>query len=162
MQRFRTFAYKYRNYIRVFVYSFIVFTAIDLMTFSRKKDPELLKYFNKNLNLIKTYCTDAQFYYPYMTSVTFEKIKLPGVVGYCNIKANGFRLVFDKPYWDNLSELTKTQLMLHEMAHCMFDQEHVDDPNNFMYPEMNHIDGLSLAIQVHQYLSFKCGNNPNG
>lgn len=96
-----------------------------------------------------------------MTSVVFGKMYLPGAIAYCEYKVNGFKLVFDKPYWDSLSDLNKTQLMFHEMAHCMFDEEHWDDPQHFMSPVMNDMDALSLIIQVHNYLSLKCGS-PNG
>lgn len=115
-------------------------------------------YFNKNLNVIKHYCEKDQYRNPLMTSVTFGNMEMAGAIAYCEPKLNGFKLVFEHRYWNTLSELNKTQLMLHEMAHCMFDENHFDDPTHFMYPSMNSIDGLSLAIQVHNYLTFKCGN----
>ena len=115
-------------------------------------------YFNKNLNIINHYCEKDQYRNPFMTSVTFGKMKMTGAIAHCEPKANGFKLVFEKRYWDGLTDLNKTQLMMHEMAHCMFDENHYDDPTHFMYSFMNTIDGLSLAIQVHNYFTLKCGN----
>lgn len=157
MQKFKEWLEKYKFYLRVFLYSLSFFIATKVFVFSRVKDPELLVYFNKNLNVINHYCTKKQYKYPFMTSVVFGKMEMIGAIAYCEPKLNGFRLAFDKRYWNNLSELNKTQLMLHEMAHCMFDEEHRDDPTHFMYASMNTIDGLSLAIQVHNYLTQKCG-----
>lgn len=157
MQKLKEFAEKYKWYLRVFLYSTAFFIFINVATFSNKKDPELAVTFNKNLNIINHYCTKEQYRLPFMSSVTFGKMQIPGAIAYCEPKINGFKLVFDKRYWDTLSELNKTQLMFHEMAHCMFDEEHRDDPNHFMYYSMNEIDGLYLAMQVHQYLTNKCG-----
>jgi hypothetical protein len=80
-----------------------------------------------------------------------------GAIAFCEPKINGFKLVFDERYWNALSDINKTQLMFHEMAHCMFNEDHYADPKHFMYFSMNDMDGLTLAIQVHQYLTFKCG-----
>ena len=156
MQKFKDLVCEYRNVIRVFFYSFVIFTAAKSVMFSKSQNPNLMIYFNKNLNLIAQYCEKDQYYYPFMTSVKFGKVPMESVVAFCDIKTNGFKLVFDKKYWDNLSELNKTQLMMHEMVHCMFNENHIDDPKHFMYPEMNDLDGLSLAIQVHEYLTSKC------
>lgn len=114
-------------------------------------------YFNKNLNVINHYCNKNQYKHPFMTSVVFGKMEETGAIAYCEPKVNGFKLIFDKKYWSNLSDLNKTQLMFHEMAHCMFNEEHWNDSGHFMYASMNTIDGLSLAFQVHHYLTLKCG-----
>jgi hypothetical protein len=134
-----------------------MFTFIKIASFSNKKDPELEKFFNKNLNIINHYCTKDQYRLPFMSSVTFGKMEIPGAIAYCEPKINGFKLVFDERYWNRLSNINKTQLMFHEMAHCMFNEDHRDDPNHFMYYSMNDIDALFLAMQVHQYLAVKCG-----
>lgn len=157
MQKFKEWLEKHGFYLRVFLYSLSFFIAIKVFVFSREKDPELMIYFNKNLNIINHYCTKEQYKYPFMTSVVFDKMEIAGAIAYCDVKLNGFKLAFDRHYWDNLSDLNKTQLMLHEMAHCMFDEEHRNDPAHFMYPAMNEIDGLSLAIQIHGYFTQKCG-----
>jgi len=161
VQRFKDFLSKYSFYIRVFLYSFILFIFVNISTFSNKKDPELEKYFNKNLNVINHYCAKDQYRLPFMTSVVFGEMGIPGAIAFCEPKINGFKLTFDAKYWNRLSEINKTQLMFHEMAHCMFNEDHNPDPNHFMYFSMNNAEGLTLAIQVHQYLTFKCGE-PRG
>lgn len=151
----------YKVYIRVFLATLIVFLSLQIGTFTREKDPELMVYFNKGLGVINAYCKEDQYYYPFMTSVTFGKMPISYTVAFCSTRINGFKLVFDKKYWDGLSNVDKTQLMYHEMIHCMFNENHSEDPTHFMYFEMREITSLSLAMQLHSYLTNKCGE-PNG
>lgn len=157
MQRLKEFLQEYKLYIRVFLYSLAFFIFTKITTLSTKKDPELEVFFNKNVNVINHYCTKERYRHPFFTSVVFGDMEITGAIAFCEPKVNGFKLVFDKKYWNRLSDINKTQLMFHEMAHCMFNEDHYADPNHFMYFSMNDMDGLTLAIQVHQYLSFKCG-----
>lgn len=156
LKRVLDFLYPYRNYIRLTFLLIVVTTAADGFTFSVKKDPELLKVFNKNMGIISNYCDKSKYSLPKIHSITFGKMTEPEVVAYCSIKTNGFKLVFDKTFWDSLDNVGRTQLMFHEMAHCMFREEHSSDPTHFMYPSMIPIDPLSLSIQLHYYLSRRC------
>jgi hypothetical protein len=144
----------------MFLVSLILVVIAKIGTFTREKDPELMVYFNRNLKVIQAYCKEDQYYYPFMSGIIFGKMPSKYTVAYCAPRVNGFKLVFDKEYWESLDDLDKAQLMYHEMAHCMFDEPHNEtDPTHFMYPEMLQIDGFNLAIQVHYFLENKCGES---
>ena len=154
------FILRYEKYIRVASLIVVITAASDSFVLSTKKDPDLLRVFNKNLEIITNYCDKTSYYLPKVFSIKFDKIRESEVVAYCSIKPNGFKLVFEESFWNSLDNVAKTQLMFHEMAHCMFKEEHNPDPSHFMYASMNSIDPLTLSIQLHDYLSRRCKRNP--
>lgn len=135
----------------------LTFNLPNILTFSIKRDKVLLEVFNRNLNLIGQFCKKGEYRYPFFTSITFGNMPDGDVVAYCHRKANGFSLVFDKRYWGILSEVDRNQLMMHEMAHCMFNERHSTNPKHFMSASMNELTEQELNVQVYDFLNKKCG-----
>lgn len=147
-----------RRYIALLLIFQVAVWAMQVFTFTKEKDPRLMKYFNDNLKIITTFCNESQYYLPPMHAVYFGKMYATAAIAYCDIRFNGFKLIFDEEYWNELPEIDRQQLMFHEMAHCMLDAEHTPDVNHFMSPEMAHIEETVLKMQIMKFLTDKCTN----
>jgi len=55
-------------------------------------------------------------------------------IGLCEPSWNGYVIHIDKDFWDNSSESAHTQLIFHEMSHCVAFREHVKDESHYMNP----------------------------
>ncbi len=78
-------------------------------------------------------------------------------MAYCHWKKNGFMLVFHRRFWNTLNPTEKKQLMMHEMVHCMFRQDHFYGiKHHFMAPEFVPIPEPNLTAQFNDYLYQKC------
>ena len=115
----------------------------------------LEKEYEKVLKLVKTHCSVGQYHLP--PNVTVEFDKLYEEIAYCQIRLSGFKLGFDKSYWtNNLNEVDRTQIMMHEMTHCLFRQKHVEDPRHYMAEFFVSIPQEELDRQFSNYLQTRC------
>jgi hypothetical protein len=65
-------------------------------------------------------------------------------------------IVFGKWYWQYFSKKTKRMVVAHELVHARFYQEHLEDPNHFMYPTAPIISEEEFDQQFVNYLVQKC------
>jgi hypothetical protein len=121
-----------------------------------RKNVKLNLEFEKVMEIVKKHCEPSQYYLP--QSITIEFDRLYEEVAYCQRRINGFKLVFDERYWNNmLAPIDRTQLMIHEMTHCLFKQDHVSDPKHFMAPFFYSIPEDVLYVQFDEFLRGRCG-----
>lgn len=128
---------------------------MPLINFSSQKDAELNEYYEKGMSMVKRYCRDNQYYRPAVISIRFENLK-PDVLATCYLRLNGYTILFNKRNWYALSELDRTQLVMHELAHCIFNEDHIDDKQHFMNSYMSYIPADTLKKQLDEYLTKKC------
>jgi len=120
------------------------------------KDKRIEELFNKNLRIIETACSPSQYRKTNIFTTLIVK-DLPDAIAYCHKKANGFVIAFDTAYLERiLSDLEKDQVMMHELVHCVFDEEHFSDPKHFMAEFFEEIPKETYEIQVEEYLKQKC------
>lgn len=121
------------------------------------RNKELTVAFEQSHEIVKQHCEKTQYNAPnFFTTIKFGLLKEE--IAYCQRKLNGFVIVFDKLYWDFvLSESDKKQVMMHEIVHCFFKQEHVEDPKHFMAPYFEPMTDSVFDKQVESYLKAKCG-----
>jgi hypothetical protein len=68
--------------------------------------------------------------------------------------ANYYKTVSN--YLLTFDENKRTQLMMHEMVHCLFNLDHVDDDTHFMSPYMGDIPQETYEQQVKELLLIMC------
>lgn len=147
--------------MRLFVRALLFFTLLLQTNASfiifPTKEWALKEEFDKVMDVVKTHCRPDQYYHPDSISLEFSKLKEE--IAYCQIRINGFKIVFDKHYWNEYTlPIDRTQLMMHEVSHCIFRQEHIEDTRHFMAPFFVPILEPELTRQFHDYLKAKCGN----
>lgn len=141
--------------IRLILLTLILAQFNQLLVLFPHKDKTLEKEYEKVLTIVKTHCSPDQYYLP--PNVTVEFDKLYEEIAYCQIRLSGFKLVFDKSYWtNNLNEIDRTQIMMHEMTHCLFRQKHVEDPRHYMAEFFVSIPQEELDRQFSNYLQTRC------
>lgn len=144
-----------KTLVRLLLLSLILAQFNQLLVIFPHKDPVLEKEYEKVLTIVKTHCSPDQYYLP--RNVTVEFTKLYEEIAYCQIRMSGFKLVFDKRYWlTYLNEIDRTQLMMHELTHCLFKQKHLEDPRHFMAEFFVSIPEKELNRQFNDYLQTRC------
>lgn len=123
--------------------------------FYSKKDPELMTYYNSNMAVVKNYCEKPQYRNPFFITVKFEDTD-EHELAHCQRKLNSFRIIVNKDYWNSFDENKRNQLMMHEMVHCLFNLDHVDDDTHFMSPYMGDIPQETYEKQVEELLLIMC------
>lgn len=135
---------------------FSYFNAVFVLFPSRDKRLEDL--FNRNVGIIETACKNTKHRKPNVFTMLIVK-RMPDVVAYCQKRLNGFVIAFDAAYLDYmLSDLEKDQVMMHELAHCIFDEKHNPDPRHFMAEYYESIPKETYEKQLREYLESKCKN----
>jgi hypothetical protein len=80
-----------------------------------------------------------------------------GWIGVCKPRLGGFTINIDREYWNTrATPEEKTQLMYHELTHCILDKDHSEDPNNYMYPTIIPMAYEDLIIQVKKDMQEYC------
>jgi hypothetical protein len=123
--------------------------------FYSKKEPELMSYYDNNMSVVKSYCEKSQYRNPLLITVKFEDTD-EHELAHCQRKLNSFRIIVNKDYWNSFDENKRTQLMMHEMVHCLFNLDHVDDDTHFMSPYMGDIPQETYEQQVKELLLIMC------
>jgi len=145
-----------RTAFRVFIFVALFFQLDNLFILFPDKESDLLPEYNKIMTIVQSHCAPDQYHLPSTVGLEFKKLKEE--IAYCQIRLNGFKLVFDKRYWDEYATpIDRTQIMMHELTHCLFYQEHTSDPKHFMAPLFIVIPENELYVQFNQYLREQCG-----
>ena len=142
--------------IRLIFWLYVFLQLNALFVLVPYRNAELMSVFNKHMETVKQYCNSSQYRNPnFFTTVRFGD--LSEEIAYCQHKANGFVIVFDKSYWNKvLTDSDKKQVMMHEIVHCIFKQKHINDPRHFMAEFFEPITDAVFEKQVKEYLTTKC------
>jgi len=142
--------------IRIVIYSILFAYILNLnSSYLNTQIPDEVKFYhNEFMYEVSQYCTEDQYFYP---KFKIEVKPLPDdVLGLCITLSNKFTIYLDKDFWDQSDHNDKLQLYFHEGVHCMFLEDHIDDPNHFMAPYYRKLSNESLYRQFRQYLKEKC------
>lgn len=83
--------------------------------------------------------------------------KLPDrYLGVCLATFNKFIILINKQELEMMLDSDKFQLISHELYHCLFNGEHSNEYNNYMYPEMNLINPSLVKVQILNDIINKC------
>lgn len=148
---------KPRNSLKAMLAIFLAAEIFFIHKLFTYKEPELMPYHDEFVELVSRYCTPDQFYHPTLETVKFYNAEPIGELARCESFNYGYAIKFDRASWAAMTEADRKQTMAHELVHCMFNQDHVADPRNFMAPYLNEMDEGTLMVQVDAYLREKCG-----
>lgn len=138
--------------ISLFLFSSITACA-NLIQFNYKLvDPPLKSYTDKYLSLLEKHCPDGE--YKKRTRYVIElqdDLEEPRWIGVCETQINGFRIAIRKSWWDRNNESDRTELIYHEMAHCMIYKDHEEKlPGHYMYP---YFESIPETIYTEQAIN---------
>ena len=121
-------------------------------------DPRIKPYYDEVLNIIKSKCNDDQYKHEGFKIKLGKVVDDNETVGICTtyIYSNKFNIDLDEQYWNNVNDLTRFHLFLHEAAHCFLDIDHVEDNKHFMYYRLEYISKEELYKQFNEILEDKC------
>ncbi len=109
---------------------------------------EVLKpYTNHVMTIVNQYCKKDQYNNPLHDYIYFSKLK-DDEVGQCGMGYNKFIIKIDSKFWRTANEDEKTEVIFHEMYHCLFYKDHVDNPLNYMYYRMT---DLKKEVIIQQF-----------
>lgn len=79
-----------------------------------------------------------------------------GVVGYCQPAVTGFQIVVSNRFWVFADEDERFHLMMHEQSHCFIGKDHVEDPDNYMYPTLRNMNREQVQKQLEKDMEEYC------
>lgn len=115
----------------------ILSSLIILFGLSAKADMGIKETYMEILGIVKLYCKPDQYFYPDSIKLIRKSMEYP-VIGACETDNHTFfNIYIDTKFWKGASKDTQFNLMTHEMSHCLFFRNHVDNPLNFLYYAIN-------------------------
>lgn len=96
-------------------------------------DPILEPYTFDYYKLVEDRCPQKYRYLTDMYTIQFID-KSDDFIGVCLWRYHGYKIQINKDWWDGAAEFEKRQLMYHELAHCVINRQHVDNPGHYMNP----------------------------
>lgn len=88
--------------------------------------------------------------------IVFLPLPSSRIVGLCfNLGSNKIILV-DTDYFKDLDEESRTELVWHELSHCLLNKGHTSEWRNYMYPNLQDLTMSELKAQVDEDLDFFC------
>jgi len=121
----------------------------------------LTPYTNKVLAIVNTYCTKDQYSNPLHEYIYFAKLP-PEEVGECGYGYNKFIIKIDRKFWFKANEDERHEVIFHEMYHCLFKKDHVDNPYNYMYYRMTNLTKEVIIQQFTDDVKRICKGDTNG
>ena len=146
-----------KHFLRAFIFIVFYYQLNMLFVLFPYRNKALDVQFKEILTVVEKHCDKPQYYLPSNITIKFDALQ-GEEIAYCQRKVAGFELAFDRYFWTSvLDPVDRKQVMMHEMTHCLFNQDHVSDPNHYMAPYFKHFSEEELNRQFLQYLQVKCG-----
>lgn len=101
-------------------------------------DKELKPYVSEYYRLLNKYCKNRKYnksshYIIFLDDINEYRGDGTQTIGVCYHKLFGFEVEIDRGWWESSNESLRKQLIYHEMAHCLINQEHSPNKSNYMY-----------------------------
>ncbi len=147
---------KLSNILRSLVYIPIICVyACYFNPFSTKKvDDQLKPYVDEALVIGNEVCPSR------IESHSSYEIQFndddPEVAAYCQKRYFRFYIYVNKKHWNKYTEDDRYNLIFHEAGHCIFDLNHSDNPNNYMYYAMVDIPKPIVIEQAKRDMRKHC------
>jgi hypothetical protein len=132
----------------------ILFSLILLFSFNA--EAKYIEYYTQILNTVKLYCRPDQYFNPKSKTLIGSILELP-VIGMCETdRESFFKIYFDIAYWNDASEDYRYELMAHEIMHCFFFMDHVENNKDFMYYQIRDLTKEQTKQQLIDHLQVLC------
>lgn len=146
---------------RLIAYGVLVGMLLGYVYYPYKSiDPELNKYYNMYLGMIKLNCPELKYNNPGQIIIKFDNLK-EDELGYCLVGSNRYIIAIDKQYWKRASRDEQYDTVFHELTHCVLLEDHVTNPNNYMFPYASHLLSTEVFNQTLENIQKKCEKQKN-
>ncbi len=146
------------RWIRNVLLSIIVYICFIPFTHTNEI---LTPYTNKVLEIVNTYCNKNQYNSTLHKYIYFAKL-IDDEVGECSYGYRSFIIKIDRKFWFRSNEDERNEVIFHEMYHCLFKKDHVDNPNNYMYYRMTSLKKEVIVQQFTEDVKRICKGVSNG
>jgi Zn-dependent peptidase ImmA (M78 family) len=140
--------------VRSALWAFILLFGLYRIVPIHYVDKGLESYVSDFEQLDKIYCPGGEL--PNQLVIKFGDLSKENWLGVCKISPVRSEVIFDKDYWTNADEDDKISLVFHELSHCILDLDHVDDPNNYMYPSYTRMNRDVVIAQTIKNIKETC------
>lgn len=116
-------------------------------------DTELSPYKDRYDSIIDNHCK-----VPYIHKFSLSFVSdMDSVVGLCqrNIIETSVNVEISRKYWDEASEKERFAVVAHELTHCYFGVDHVQEQWHYMYKEVT--DVVAIEDQIINTVRKYCG-----
>jgi hypothetical protein len=134
----------------------VIYYQVIPSSVERQVEKGLQIQYQQAKDIVDAFCKSSEYYLPNRYSISFGKLEAP-VIGECSTSRFSWKIVIDQKFWARSDDLSHKTLLYHELSHCMFREEHSEDPKNYMYPNLpDDLDELTLNSQFLEIIKKHC------
>jgi len=144
--------------LKKILFSSILLISSSVNSIASESKYVLTELYQEVMVTINTYCKEDQYFIPIKRELIMDN--LSGLaIGQCYTdEKNYWSIHIDKLFWDTHNEDDRYSTMAHEMMHCIFFKNHVDNKDNYMYYSLVHITKEEVIEQLTVDLKKECGD----
>jgi hypothetical protein len=121
-------------------------------------DEELKPYVTEYMGLLNKYCKSGNYNKSDRYVIFLQNFNDGRTMGLCERKWNGYSVQIDNTIFNNSAEKYRKQLLFHELSHCLINQEHSPDPNNYMNAVFPYLDANLVMKQTIDNIKNHCND----
>lgn len=116
------------------IFLFSVSACAGLIVFKYNVvDDELKSYVADYKQLLEKNCPQGGYKDERYVIQMEDELDESAWIGVCTRLGRGFHIAIKRSWWNKANLDERTQLMYHELAHCMIDREHDKSTSHYMY-----------------------------
>ncbi len=141
-------------------YLYFIFSLCFIFLPIKYVHPELRYYYQYFKYKVEEQCVEMKE--PPKVFIYFSDLKDYNI-GFCHESYFGtyYRITIDRNYWTEADFQSRMNLMMHELAHCVLNKDHVDDKTNYMYKDDTVVVDLDRQVEadIKQWCSLSAPGN---
>ena len=143
--------------LKVLFYTAILLWTVSLIVPYKVVDPEMAAYETEYLHYVNKHCTkDKYFSNPVQKHFKVDDLPANHVAVCTTNNTTKMHITYNRKYWEMDRHEARMITMFHELTHCYFYQDHIEDSEHFMYAYENHLPLDVVKLQLEAYLMEKC------
>jgi hypothetical protein len=137
-----------------------LFFGITVLLFPHKIiDKRLQPSVDWALRIIKEECPEKNYSWPLKIEINMVDRLDVSYVGVCKRAPGIFIIEIQEYYYNQIDEELLHTLVAHELVHCLFHQDHINEPYNLMNPTLQVYLTPSLEDQLRSFAKKSCQKN---
>lgn len=119
-------------------------------------DNEIEPYYSEYMNIVQAYCKPDQYFNPWQMSIQFAELE-NNIIAQCQSNnISKYNIIYNTNYWKKQNHIQKKATIFHELQHCVFNEDHSENPDDFMYAYETVISDSVLNEQLIEHLKNQC------
>jgi len=122
----------------------------------RKIDKRLEPSVDWVMNIVNEECPKHNYFWPSKIEIKIEDKPNYSYIGICRKNPLTFIIEVQQYFYEMEQEEFIKQLMAHELIHCIFNQDHINEDGNLMNPNFQMVLNGTVEEQLREFARKSC------